>query len=93
MILTQTHHNTTQHNTTTHNLTCLLTSIQFTEWRRLGVQQSRGWEHYAFHRPEPHILLFRRPLGTDPHTGEVDPEMERESKDQYQQQLLVNTRK
>jgi cyclin-dependent kinase regulatory subunit CKS1 len=34
------------------------------EWRSLGVQQSRGWEHYACHRPEPHILLFRRPLGT-----------------------------
>ena len=35
-----------------------------TEWRNIGVQQSRGWEHYAIHRPEPHILLFRRPLGT-----------------------------
>lgn len=34
------------------------------EWRDLGVQQSRGWEHYANHRPEPHILLFRRSLGT-----------------------------
>lgn len=33
-----------------------------TEWRALGVQQSRGWEHYAIHKPEPHILLFRRPL-------------------------------
>lgn len=32
------------------------------EWRALGVQQSRGWEHYAIHKPEPHILLFRRPL-------------------------------
>lgn len=31
-----------------------------TEWRSLGVQQSRGWIHYAIHRPEPHILLFRR---------------------------------
>mmetsp|Transcript_4341 Transcript_4341/g.8550 ORF Transcript_4341/g.8550 Transcript_4341/m.8550 type:complete len:100 (+) Transcript_4341:303-602(+) len=31
-----------------------------TEWRSLGVQQSRGWVHYAIHRPEPHILLFRR---------------------------------
>lgn len=30
------------------------------EWRQLGVQQSRGWIHYAIHRPEPHILLFRR---------------------------------
>jgi cyclin-dependent kinase regulatory subunit CKS1 len=34
------------------------------EWRNIGVQQSRGWENYSFHRPEPHILLFRRPLGT-----------------------------
>lgn len=30
------------------------------EWRKLGVQQSRGWIHYMLHRPEPHILLFRR---------------------------------
>eukprot|EP00887_Chlorella_sp_A99_P003426 scaffold7.g3426.t1 len=33
------------------------------EWRSLGVQQSRGWVHYAIHRPEPHIMLFRRPRG------------------------------
>jgi len=39
------------------------------EWRGLGVQQSRGWAHYEVHRPEPHILLFRRPLGTDPNSG------------------------
>lgn len=25
--------------------------------------------HYELHKPEPHILLFRRPLGTDPNTG------------------------
>eukprot|EP00406_Dinophysis_acuminata_P044864 CAMPEP_0179298778 /NCGR_PEP_ID=MMETSP0797-20121207/46168_1 /TAXON_ID=47934 /ORGANISM="Dinophysis acuminata, Strain DAEP01" /LENGTH=102 /DNA_ID=CAMNT_0021008175 /DNA_START=51 /DNA_END=359 /DNA_ORIENTATION=- len=41
------------------------------EWRGLGVQQSRGWGHYEIHRPEPHILLFRRLLGTDPLTGKV----------------------
>eukprot|EP00440_Ansanella_granifera_P030237 gb/GFBE01032853.1/.p1 GENE.gb/GFBE01032853.1/~~gb/GFBE01032853.1/.p1 ORF type:complete len:101 (+),score=27.32 gb/GFBE01032853.1/:1-303(+) len=41
------------------------------EWRGIGVQQSRGWVHYEIHRPEPHILLFRRPLGTDPTTGKV----------------------
>eukprot|EP00892_Ulva_mutabilis_P003471 jgi/Ulvmu1/1496/UM011_0226.1 len=37
------------------------------EWRTLGVQQSKGWVHYAVHRPEPHVLLFRRPkfYGTD----------------------------
>mmetsp|Transcript_14647 Transcript_14647/g.31749 ORF Transcript_14647/g.31749 Transcript_14647/m.31749 type:complete len:110 (+) Transcript_14647:146-475(+) len=49
------------------------------EWRTLGVQQSRGWVHYAIHKPEPHILLFRRPIGTDPITGlvngnPIDPE-------------------
>ncbi|KAK9967493.1 hypothetical protein ABG768_001891 [Culter alburnus] len=32
------------------------------EWRKLGVQQSQGWIHYMIHKPEPHILLFRRPL-------------------------------
>ena len=41
------------------------------EWRHLGVQQSRGWVHYEVHKPEPFILLFRRPLGTDPTTGKV----------------------
>ncbi|TKY67131.1 Cyclin-dependent kinases regulatory subunit 2 [Spatholobus suberectus] len=32
------------------------------EWRAIGVQQSCGWVHYAIHRPEPQIMLFRRPL-------------------------------
>mmetsp|Transcript_14219 Transcript_14219/g.28355 ORF Transcript_14219/g.28355 Transcript_14219/m.28355 type:complete len:103 (-) Transcript_14219:145-453(-) len=62
------------------------------EWRNMGVQQSRGWEHYATHKPEPHILLFRRPLGTDPLSGEVDPELEREAKDRYQQNLAIAQR-
>jgi len=39
------------------------------EWRGLGVQQKRGWRHYMWHRPEPHILLFRRFQGTEPTTG------------------------
>ena len=30
------------------------------EWRSLGVGQSLGWEHYAVHKPEPNVLLFRR---------------------------------
>lgn len=45
------------------------------EWRGLGVQQSRGWEHYEIHKPEPHVLLFRRLLGTDPRTGQVDEKL------------------
>jgi cyclin-dependent kinase regulatory subunit CKS1 len=35
------------------------------EWRALGVQQSPGWVHYAVHRPEPHVLLFRRKRTTN----------------------------
>lgn len=42
-------------------LCCFDHSFQ-NEWRAIGVQQSRGWVHYAIHRPEPHIMLFRRPL-------------------------------
>lgn len=32
------------------------------ECRMLGITQSPGWEHYMIHRPEPWVLLFRRPL-------------------------------
>jgi len=32
------------------------------EWRGLGIQQSQGWQHYMFHKPEPHILMFKRPI-------------------------------
>eukprot|EP00613_Pedinella_sp_CCMP2098_P009968 CAMPEP_0171659390 /NCGR_PEP_ID=MMETSP0990-20121206/43570_1 /TAXON_ID=483369 /ORGANISM="non described non described, Strain CCMP2098" /LENGTH=103 /DNA_ID=CAMNT_0012240889 /DNA_START=52 /DNA_END=363 /DNA_ORIENTATION=- len=60
------------------------------EWRGIGVQQSRGWGHYALHRPEPHILLFRRPLGTDPLTGKVDPELEVQEKGTYERNLAIN---
>ena len=38
------------------------------ERRGLGVQRSRGWEHYEFHRPKPHILVYRRRWGKDPTT-------------------------
>ena len=47
----------------------------------------------AIVRPEPHILLFRRPLGTNPTTGEVDPELERKAKEEYQQELAMNRKK
>ncbi|XP_031566473.1 cyclin-dependent kinases regulatory subunit-like [Actinia tenebrosa] len=32
------------------------------EWRGMGIQQSQGWQHYMIHKPEPHILLFKRPV-------------------------------
>jgi len=41
------------------------------QWRALGVTQSRGWMHYGIHKPEPHILLFRRPIGTNSRTGKA----------------------
>ena len=59
------------------------------EWRGIGVQQSRGWVHYAIHRPEPHILLFRRPLGTDPRSGHVDADAQRKAKERYFQEYGI----
>lgn len=61
------------------------------EWRALGVQQSRGWQHYATHRPEPHILLFRRPLGTDPTTGEVRSDLAAAAKLDFDKQYEGET--
>ncbi|KAI4322335.1 hypothetical protein L6164_022040 [Bauhinia variegata] len=49
------------------------------EWRAMGVQQSRGWVHYAIHRPEPHIMLFRRPLN-----------YQQQQENQAQQSMLAN---
>jgi cyclin-dependent kinase regulatory subunit CKS1 len=61
------------------------------EWRGIGVQQSRGWQHYAIHRPEPHILLFRRPLGTDPQNGRVDPTLRAQALEEYKNQFGLPT--
>ena len=30
-----------------------------TEWRKIGVQQSRGWVHYMFHKPGTFFLTFQ----------------------------------
>ena len=37
--------------------------------------------------PEPHILLFRRPLGTDPQSGRVDQELARAAREEYKDQF------
>lgn len=50
-----------------------------TEWRGLGVQQSHGWIHYMIHEPEPHILLFRRPV-----TGGIPPTQEEQFKNELE---------
>ena len=41
------------------------------EWRSLGVQQSRGWVHYGYYKPEPNILLFRRPVQQRPRAAQL----------------------
>ena len=55
------------------------------QWRGLGVTQSRGWVHYEVHKPEPFILLFRRPIGTDAQTGQPPHDFE-EKKRQFDMQ-------
>lgn len=45
------------------------------EWRELGIILSKGWQHFMIYKKEPHVLLFRRPIGTDPQTGIVPPEI------------------
>merc|ERR1712032_535683 len=46
------------------------------EWRELGIKQSRGWCHYMIYKPEPFILLFRRPIGINARTGEISKEIQ-----------------
>ncbi len=42
------------------------------EWRRLGIKLECGWEHYAWHKPEPHILLFRRAIPPGATTPKIE---------------------
>jgi hypothetical protein len=55
----------------------------------LHIQNRRLTESFSIllsYSPEPHILLFRRPLGTDPQSGRVDPELERKAREEYRAQ-------
>ena len=36
------------------------------EWRVLGIGLSRGYSHFLVHPPEPHVLLLRRSIDTNP---------------------------
>ncbi len=62
-------------------------------WMRI---RARSWERlidfspFRVNSPEPHILLFRRPLGTDPQSGLVDPELERASREEYKNQFGIS---
>ena len=45
-------------------------------WRnQFQIQVSKGWTNYARYPGEPHIILLRRPIGTDPQTGIVPDEI------------------
>ena len=67
------------------------------EWIKLGIIQSNGWEHYLIYENEPHILLFRRPLGTDPNTGiapaEILQKIQIYNQKVQEQQNLLNQQK
>ena len=41
-------------------------------WRQLGISMGKGWTNYTCYKLEPHIMLFRRPIGTIGATGLVD---------------------
>jgi cyclin-dependent kinase regulatory subunit CKS1 len=43
------------------------------EWRGFGVEQSKGWEHYMWHRPSRDVLLFRRLL-IKPKHDDINPQ-------------------
>lgn len=64
------------------------------EWRKQGIQMSRGWQHYGWF-PKAEIpnfrtdltLLFRRRLGTDPTTGKVeDPALAEVAREKFRKQ-------
>jgi hypothetical protein len=47
----------------------------------------------VFFRPEPHILLFRRALGTDPVSGKVIPEQAEAARQAYYREYGVEEHK
>lgn len=36
--------------------------LTYEECKTLGVTQRLGWVHFMIHKPEPHVLIFRRPI-------------------------------
>ena len=77
---------TMPHEAAQHLPSHLLTEKQ---WRAAGVKMTRGWKHYATHATERNILLFRRPLGTDPQTGVASDEAMRRARERELQEQAV----
>ena len=57
--------------------------------RAFGIIQSKGWVHYDYHLPEPHILLFRRPIGTNPRTGKVEEDLKQKFFSEQQKKFMA----
>lgn len=61
------------------------------EWRGLGITQSLGWEHYECHAPEPHILLFKRPLNFEAELRAVQQQQLQQQQQQQQQAASMHS--
>jgi len=70
---------------------CFLSLIGF-----LRTQGGPGWEHYGYYKPEPHILLFRRPIEVarqyDPPQNAVQEEIKELEMEQKNITLQVDPR-
>ncbi len=52
-----------------------------------GLVLTSFFPHFC--SPEPHILLFRRSLGTDPTTGMINPRLQKEAVDKYYKDMGI----
>jgi cyclin-dependent kinase regulatory subunit CKS1 len=48
------------------------------QWRSAGVHQSKRWEHYSWHGPEPELLLFRRLKNAANNNNKLTPQKDKE---------------
>lgn len=62
----------------------LLNTSTYSHYRPLLNTYTTALTSSQIHKPEPHILLFRRSLGTDPTTGKVDPALKKAALEKYQ---------
>ncbi|CAO3564748.1 unnamed protein product [Mortierella alpina] len=49
------------------------------EWREVGITMSQYWVNWMRHEPEPHVLLFRRPVGTGARMKKESERLKKES--------------
>ncbi|KAF9938342.1 Cyclin-dependent kinases regulatory subunit (Cell division control protein cks1) [Mortierella alpina] len=57
------------------------------EWRAVGITMSQYWDNWMRHDPEPHVLLFRRPVGTG---AKMKKETQRLAKEKHQDKLPLH---